>query len=184
MQTSNQELQIFTLSWCNQVVADAIRKAQGMSLHRSHFEIPRVTRLQGGHTQDSSRCVIARTLTEALGSATSVSEATQVWMFGRMQDPWMWQHPEYVNEFIQRFDGGAMPELDVNHYVHQAMEQDRKRREARYNEWQRDTRGMQAQYKGLNHDVIDVCDIPMEPLKPIDWSKELGLERMAAPETV
>lgn len=184
MNVSNQELQAFTLDWCNQVVADAIRKAQGMSLHRSHFQIPRVERLRGGHMQDSSRCVIARTLAEALGSTASVSEMTQIWMLGRGEHPWGWNHPDYIDTFIQRFDGGAMPELDLAHPVHQAMEQDRLRRESRYKEWQNDTRAMQAQYKGFDHKVVDICDIPVEPMVHYDWSKELGLEGVAAPETV
>jgi len=184
MNGSNQELQAFTLDWCNTVVADAIRKAQGMSLHRSHFEIPRITRLLGGQMQDSNGCVIARTLTEALGVSSSVSERTLLWMLGRKTEPWQWYHPEYVDAFIQRFDGGAMPELDLAHPVYKHMEQERQRREERYHEWQMDTRAMQARYKGMPAEIHDLCEIPVEPMKPIDWSKELGLEGVAAPETV
>lgn len=183
MQASNQELQAFTLSWCNDVVRDAIRKAQGMSLHSSHFQVPRVDRLLGGQLQDSNGCVIARTLSDALGSPTSVSEATQIWMLGRSNMPWNWDHPDYIERFIQVFDGGAMPELDVAHPAYRHLEQERLRRETRYQEWQQDTRQMQAMYKGLDHDVLSICDMPIEPLKTIDWNKEMGLEGVAAPET-
>ena len=134
--------------------------------------------------QDSNGCVIARTLAETLGSATSVSEDTSIWMLGRGTEPWRWSHPDYIGEFINRFDGGAMPDLDVAHPVHKHMEQERLQREARYQEWQHDTRAMQSMYKGLNHDMMTICDMPVEPFKPVDWNKELGLERVAAPETV
>lgn len=183
MQVNNQELQAFTLGWCNEVVQTAIRKAQGMSLHQSHFKIPRIDHLLGGQKQDSNGCVIARTLAEALGSPTSVSENTSVWMLGRKISPWMWQHPDYVNEFIRQFDGGGMPELDTDNSVHRHMEQERLRREATYREWQQDTRYMQAMYKGMKHEVLDVCDMPIEPVKTFDWTKELGLEGVAEVKT-
>jgi hypothetical protein len=178
MHVSNEELQNFTLDWCNTVVQDAIRKAQGMSHHRGMFEIPRVQRLRGGYPGDTSRCVIAVTLADALGSPVAVSDGTAVWMLGRDREPWHWSHPHYIDEFIQRFDGEGMPELDINSELHQRLEHERKRKEKVW-------RMPKTIYKG--QPVINaLCDIPTEPFVSIDWAKEIGLEGVAkakAPET-
>lgn len=111
-----------------------------------------------------------------------MSQQTLIWMRGRHDEPWMWHHPTYINEFINRFDQKTMPELDVHNPIYNQIEQDRLRRETRYKEWQQDTRQMINAYAGCPV-IKTACDIPVEPLHHIDWNKEMGFEGVAAPET-
>lgn len=181
---SNEELQRFTLDWCNEIVRNAIARAQQMSHHRTMFEVPRIDRLSAGVTGDSSRCVIAMTFANALGVPSQVSDHTRMWMLGRQRDSWVYDHPEYVNEFINRFDNRDMPELDVQSEEYRWRQYEMERRRKMFEEQQK-VDHYRTIYKGIPQEYkwMDVCDIPVEPLKPIDWAKELKIEGVAETET-
>jgi hypothetical protein len=80
------------LGWVNRV-----RKAQGMSP---------IARLPKGRVMDMCDCPVAR----ALGGAETVllvSEFPSNFPIHRVE------HPKYVQSFIQAFDAGRYPELEV-----------------------------------------------------------------------
>jgi len=180
----NAEVILMTESWCNDVIKESVVR-RGGNMQDRMFRV-RSVKLQPGLREDSSRCVIARTLADALHAPSHVGgEVTQVWLYGPGVEPWTIQNPQVVEEFIHRFDRGDMPELDIQSDEYRRrmewQERDKQRREWEINQWKVNS----DKWVGAP-EIKTTCDIPVMPLwtqisKP---TKEVESEGVAASEAL